>query len=76
MLYEADNNSLTTRKEVFYVAISRAREHVAIYTNDQTALPDAVAKNVTKHAALDLNRRHHSLAERELIESQFTASAA
>jgi len=56
VLYDADSNSPTTSREVFYVAISRAREHAAIYTNDASQLPAAVARATQKHGALDLVR--------------------
>jgi len=56
VLYDADSKSPITSREVFYVAISRAREHAAIYTNDASKLPAAVARATQKHGALDLVR--------------------
>lgn len=56
LMYDADSRSPTTTREVFYVAISRAREKAAIYTNDADRLPAAVARATQKHGALDLVR--------------------
>lgn len=56
VMYDADSRSPTTTREVFYVAISRAREKASIYTNDADRLPAAVARATQKHGALDLVR--------------------
>ncbi|KLA90033.1 conjugative relaxase [Xanthomonas euvesicatoria pv. euvesicatoria] len=56
VMYDADSRSPTTTREVFYVAISRAREKATIYTNDADRLPAAVARSTQKHGALDLVR--------------------
>jgi len=56
VLYDANSNSPTTSREVFYVAISRAREHAAVYTDDACKLPESVARMTQKHGALDLVR--------------------
>jgi len=61
VLYDADSGSLTTSREVFYVGISRARERASIYTNDASKLPDVVARETQKHAALDLVRSKNDL---------------
>ncbi|WP_274391296.1 hypothetical protein [Xanthomonas campestris] len=55
-MYEADSRSPTTTREVFYVAISRAKERASIYTNDATRLPASVARATQKHSALELTR--------------------
>ncbi|WP_050453525.1 MobF family relaxase [Candidatus Burkholderia verschuerenii] len=56
VLIEAQTNSRTTAKDVYYVAISRARHEARIYTNDLKKLPAAIARENQKHAALDLAR--------------------
>lgn len=56
VMYDADSRSPTTTREVFYVAISRAKERAAIYTNNLAGLPAAVARATQKHGALDLAR--------------------
>ncbi|WP_413168799.1 MobF family relaxase [Burkholderia latens] len=56
ILIEAQSNSRTTAKDVYYVAISRARYEARIYTNDRSRLPGAISRDNTKSAALDLQR--------------------
>ncbi|MGZ8283210.1 MAG: ATP-binding domain-containing protein [Allosphingosinicella sp.] len=56
VLIEAQTNSRTTARDVYYVAISRARHEARIYTNDLGRLPAAVARENRKDAALDLVR--------------------
>jgi hypothetical protein len=43
-------------KDVFYVALSRARFEATIYTNDCSNLPFAVGREYMKFAALDIGR--------------------
>jgi ATP-dependent exoDNAse (exonuclease V) alpha subunit len=57
VLIDASTRSRTTTQEVFYVAISRAERDARIYTDDRARLPAAIAREHTKHAALDLDRR-------------------
>lgn len=54
VLLNQETYTRTTKSDVFYVAISRARERVDIYTNDHTKLPEAVARREDKTAALDI----------------------
>jgi conjugative relaxase-like TrwC/TraI family protein len=56
VLIDTETYSRTTAKDVYYVAISRARQEARIYTNDIRTLPDAIARENPKHAALDLTR--------------------
>lgn len=55
VLIEADTKSLTSAKDNFYVAISRARTEAFIYTNDRERLPEAMSRENTKEAALDVS---------------------
>ena len=57
VLFDANSKSRTTSLDVYYVAISRARREVNIYTDDRSRLPSAVSRERAKHAALDLERR-------------------
>ncbi len=57
VLIDAATKSRTTSQEVYYVAISRARQEARIYTDDLARLPAAVTREHAKHAALDLERR-------------------
>lgn len=54
VLINADAFSRTSKVDVFYVAISRARHAATIYTNALDKLPQAVARREEKSAALDL----------------------
>ncbi|CAB1369326.1 MobF family relaxase [Denitratisoma oestradiolicum] len=54
VMIEADANSLTANRATFYVAISRARESAMIYTDDREMLPLAMARELTKASALDV----------------------
>lgn len=58
VLVNADSRSLTTARDVYYVAISRARHEAQIFTDDRHRLPVAIQKDHEKHAALDLPRQH------------------
>ncbi|TAJ72812.1 MAG: conjugative relaxase [Phenylobacterium sp.] len=57
VLIEAETNRKTTARDTFYVAISRARLHAYVYTNDAHDLPRAIDRDVQKSAALDLQRQ-------------------
>ncbi len=63
-LIDADINSLTSHESSYYVAISRARNSVSIYTNDKSSLPEAMGRENIKHAALDVQRSHDTGLER------------
>jgi conjugative relaxase-like TrwC/TraI family protein len=56
VLIDAGTKSRTTGKDVYYVAISRARQEARIYTDDRSKLPLAVAREHAKHAAMELER--------------------
>lgn len=56
MMVDLDTRSLTTGKDLYYVAISRARYEATIYTNSRTELPAAISREAVKTAALDIQR--------------------
>lgn len=58
VLIDAATKSRTTTQDVYYVAISRAQHEARIYTDHFAALPRAIGRENTKHAALDLKRKH------------------
>lgn len=66
VLIEADTRSATANESAYYVAISRAREEVAIYTDDKSMLPEAMARMDEKTAALDIADQKSSSQEQEL----------
>lgn len=49
-----DSKSPTTTKEVYYVAVSRARHEVKLYTDKIDKLPKSIMRETKKHAALDM----------------------
>jgi ATP-dependent exoDNAse (exonuclease V) alpha subunit len=54
VMIEADAYSLTASQNTFYVALSRARQNVSIYTDDREMLPLAMSREMDKASALDL----------------------
>lgn len=54
VLIDADTKSATANESAYYVAISRARFEVDIYTDDKALLPEAMGREDIKHAALDV----------------------
>lgn len=56
MMVDLDTRSLTTGKDLYYVAISRARFEATIYTNSRAELPAAISREAVKTAALDIRR--------------------
>lgn len=64
VLVEADANSLTANRSTFYVAISRARQSVTIYTDDREMLPLAMSRELLKESALELT----SGVQRQVME--------
>ena len=53
------------RKELFYVAASRARESVTVVTSDKELLRETVARSVARQSASELERRVQSPSLRE-----------
>ena len=64
VLIDADAASRTTAKDVYYVAVSRARHEARIFTNDRAKLPAAVMRETVKTAALDVAKRPQRERER------------
>jgi len=54
VIIDAYSKSRTTAKDVYYVAISRARHEASIFTENAKALPAAIGRENVKHAAMDL----------------------
>lgn len=54
VIIEADTSSLTSNQRTFYVALSRARSEVAIFTDDSEHLAPAMSRSHAKSSALDL----------------------
>ena len=56
VLVDADIKSAMSNESLYYVAISRARSEVSIYTDDRKLLPEVMSRSDEKTAALELNR--------------------
>ena len=59
VLIEANTRSKTITNDVYYVAISRAKEEARIYTNDKSHLPESIKRDNLKHSALDVAKSWH-----------------
>ncbi len=76
VLIDANTKSLTTNRAVFYVAISRPRYDLKLYTDDPLELKAAVARIPKKFSALELrtpfterqvvNQKHHQIGTRRI----------
>lgn len=60
MMMDLNTRSLTTGKDLYYVALSRARYDVKIYTNSRPELPAAISRENIKTAALDIQREREA----------------
>lgn len=67
VLVDADIKSAMASESLYYVAISRARSEVAIYTDDRELLPEAMARKDEKTAALDISE-DLQLFEKEVLD--------
>lgn len=67
-----DTKSLTTAKDVYYVAVTRARHEAIIYTDDAQKLGKAVSRESLKNAALEINqlRRYSRTTPEKSAEKQ------
>jgi conjugative relaxase-like TrwC/TraI family protein len=63
VLINLETKSRTTAQDVYYVAVSRARHEALIFTDDGKKLGEAVSRESSKTAALELSQlQHHGLA--------------
>jgi hypothetical protein len=53
-MIDANTKSLTSNRAVFYVAISRPRHELTIYTDSRAKLADTMIREPKKFAALEL----------------------
>ena len=54
VLVDANTKSLTSNRAVFYVAISRPRNDITLFTDDASKLAAAMSREPKKFAALEL----------------------
>lgn len=64
VLIDADAKSAVAAENLFYVAISRAKDALTIYTDDRDLLPEAMSRECVKTAALDLSHEKAAALER------------
>lgn len=57
-IYHADSEQIATNREAWYVALSRAREEVRIYTDEAVTLREAVNESRGQHSAIEAVERH------------------
>ena len=62
VLVDACTRSLSSNRAVFYVAISRARAEVTLFTDDASRLAAAMSREPKKFAALDLRDQRNEAA--------------
>nr|WP_232464576.1 MobF family relaxase [Bordetella genomosp. 8] len=62
VLMNAESFSRTTKQDVYYVALSRARYQVEVYTDNRNKLPGSVARHEDKTTALDIGLAYSSAA--------------
>ncbi len=62
VILNQETYSRTTKSDVFYVGISRARQWIQVYTDDMSKLPFAVSRKEDKAAALDIGLAQHTKA--------------
>jgi len=54
VMINAETKSLTTKDDVYYVAVSRGRESAVIYTDNRAKLPTAISQKSVKRTALEI----------------------
>src|SRR5690606_34328866 len=69
VLINVENYSRTTKQDVYYVGISRARHEAEIFTNERATLPQAVSRREDKTAALDIIREAPNYPSGRELES-------
>lgn len=54
VIININTKSKTTSKEVYYVAVSRAKHQAFVVTDNINKLPGAIAKGAEKHSAYEM----------------------
>jgi len=61
VIYHADSEQIGTNREAFYVALSRARDEVTVFTDNSTSLRAAVRESRGQSSAIEAIERHMSV---------------
>jgi len=72
VLVDANTKSLTSNRAVFYVAISRPRNDITLFTDDAAKLSAAMSREPKKFAALELR---DSTLESSVLKAKIDHSA-
>lgn len=72
VLINIDTKSKTTSKEVYYVAVSRARYEAIVLTDDIAKLPTAIAKGADKYSAFEMANKNYgyTIQDDRLVKKQ------
>jgi len=73
VIYHADTEQIGTNREGFYVAVSRARDEVKIFTDNTIILRDAVRESRGQESSLEAIERHASIERTESPRQQTSA---
>lgn len=68
VLINLETRSLTTAKDVYYVAVSRARYEAEIFTDDAKRLPAAISREADKTAALEISQLQRHIDNAHVID--------
>jgi hypothetical protein len=69
VLVDANTKSLTSNRAVFYVAISRPRNDITLFTDDASKLAAAMSREPKKFAALELrDQRNEAMVLRTKVD--------
>lgn len=71
VIVNMDTKSRTTNKDVFYVAVSRARHEAYIYTDDNQQLPSAIRRESHKYNAHELMKKQHDNEMENLFKHDY-----
>lgn len=66
VMIEAEATSVTNNEKSYYVAISRARNEVAIYTDNRELLPETLSRQFEKTSALEIKAEAKNAPELEI----------
>lgn len=72
VIVNMDTKSRTTNKDVFYVAVSRARHEAYIYTDDNQQLPSAIRRESHKYNAHELMKKQHDNEMENLFKHDYS----